>query len=192
MDYNIGQMSPVVVRIAKIGAMDEKLKQLAEKYGFSVEAVTVLWRALQVGGGKMAQFTHPELGGTGQWMPGMVMIGDMFNEGLKARVAGVCAELVSLTPQSSFPQSEVGKGKGWWPSDLGTPSMLTGQNEVRCAYFPKKNRLAVSNGGKVTIYDATGYEIQGIAQQQSDSIQQVRFHTKQGLVGLDAFKIVID
>src|SRR5262245_2060418 len=121
--------------------MDEKLKQLPEKYGFRLRAVTVLWHALQVGGGKMAQFSHPELGGTGQWMSGMVMIGDMFNEGLKARVASVCAELVSTSPlgsHSMFGEGE--KSKAWWPSELGTPSMLTGQNEVRCAYFPKKDR----------------------------------------------------
>jgi hypothetical protein len=123
-------------------------------------------------------------------MSGMVMLGDMFNEGLKARVAGVCGELVTLTPRPPLPQSEGEKSKGWWPGELGTPSMLTGQNEVRCAYFPKKDRLAVSSGGVVTLYDTTGYVIQGIAQQQSDGLQQVKFHTKQGLVGLDAFKVV--
>jgi hypothetical protein len=42
--------------------------------------------ALQRSGGGQAQFGHPDLGGMGQWMPGMLMIGDMFNSGLKARV----------------------------------------------------------------------------------------------------------
>ena len=50
---------------------------LAERYRVSEEAVRVLRRALERGGGQLAQFSHPELGGYGQWMPGMTQIGDM-------------------------------------------------------------------------------------------------------------------
>jgi hypothetical protein len=45
----------------------------------------------------MAQFSHPEFGGSGQWMQGgMTMIGDMFNNYLKGRVDNLCAELSRL------------------------------------------------------------------------------------------------
>jgi hypothetical protein len=45
----------------------------------------------------MAQFSHPELGGMGQWsMGGMIMVGDMFNNGLKARVDALCNDLSAL------------------------------------------------------------------------------------------------
>ena len=48
----------------------------------------------------MAQFTHPELGGSGQWMQGgMTMVGDMFNNALKAQVDGLCAELSRFLAQ---------------------------------------------------------------------------------------------
>jgi hypothetical protein len=39
----------------------------------------------------MAQFSHPEFGGSGQWMVGgAVMISDMFNNALKTRCATNC------------------------------------------------------------------------------------------------------
>ena len=47
--------------------------------------------------GGMAQFRHPEFGGSGQWMSGgAVMISDMFNNALKARVDALCNELAGL------------------------------------------------------------------------------------------------
>lgn len=68
---------------------------LGQRYGFSEEAVTVMLRALAAGGTSMAQFNHWELGGMGQWSPGMLMIGDMFNNGLKGRVDGLASELAA-------------------------------------------------------------------------------------------------
>jgi hypothetical protein len=45
----------------------------------------------------MAQFNHREFGGSGQWMKGgMIMLGDMFNNGLKNSVGGLCQELSNL------------------------------------------------------------------------------------------------
>ena len=49
------------------------------------------------GRGSMAQFSHPEFGGSGQWMAGgAMMISDMFNNALKARVDALCNELSAL------------------------------------------------------------------------------------------------
>ncbi len=49
------------------------------------------------GNGAMAQFNHPEFGGSGQWMKGgMIMLGDMFNNYLKNSVGGLCQELSNL------------------------------------------------------------------------------------------------
>ena len=75
----------------------QKVMALAQRYGVSTEAVVTLLQALVHGHGTMAQFDHPELGGRGQWMPGgMVMVGDMFNQALKAMVDGLCVELAAL------------------------------------------------------------------------------------------------
>ncbi len=45
------------------------------------------------GNGSMAQFNHPEFGGSGQWMKGgMLMLGDMFNYSLKGSIDALCSE----------------------------------------------------------------------------------------------------
>ena len=49
------------------------------------------------GNGSMAQFSHPEFSGSGQWMRGgMTMVSDMFNNHLKGRVDALCSELSNL------------------------------------------------------------------------------------------------
>ncbi len=73
------------------------LAEVAARHGFSAGAVAALWDAMRRGGGRMAQFSHPELGGMGQWSGGgsggMLQIGAMFDHALKARVAAACADL---------------------------------------------------------------------------------------------------
>ena len=81
----------------------QKVTALAQRYGVSTEAVVTLLQALVHGHGTRAQFDHPELGGRGQWMPGgMVMVGDMFNQALKAMVDGLCVELAALLTAASL------------------------------------------------------------------------------------------
>jgi len=81
----------------------QKVTALAQRYGVSMEVVSTLLQALVHGHGTMAQFDHPELGGRGQWMPGgMVMVGDMFNQALKATVDGLCTELAAFLAASPF------------------------------------------------------------------------------------------
>ncbi|WP_022949719.1 hypothetical protein [Methylohalobius crimeensis] len=88
-----------------------KLAALARRYEVSEDAVLAAFQAVSEGGGRMAQFHHPELGGGVQWMySGMIMIGDMFNNVLKARVDGLCTEISELLaeqkPGPSTPASE--------------------------------------------------------------------------------------
>lgn len=81
----------------------QKINDLAQHYGVSVDAVMTLLRALLNSNGTMAQFDHRELGGAGQWMPGgMTMVGDMFNHGLKAKVDGLCSELSQILAMRPF------------------------------------------------------------------------------------------
>ena len=71
--------------------------ELAQRHGVSSDAVLTLLRAVAAGNGTSAQFSHPELGGTGQWSQGgMIMVGDMFNNALKHRVDVLCSELAAL------------------------------------------------------------------------------------------------
>jgi hypothetical protein len=88
--------------------------QLAQRFGLSHEAVFHMLVAVNNGGGTMAQFNCPELGGSGQWMRGgMTIVGDMFNHGLKAAVDNLCNELASaLAREQIFPAAATGSFTG--------------------------------------------------------------------------------
>ena len=73
------------------------INNLAQRYQFSPDAVFSMLQSVINGNGSMAQFNHPEFGGSGQWMRGgMIMLGDMFNNHLKNSVGGLCQELSDL------------------------------------------------------------------------------------------------
>ena len=94
----------------------QKVAELAQRYGVSTEAVMTLLQALMHGQGTMAQFDHPELGGRGQWMlGGMVMVGEMFNQALKATVDGLCTALAALLAAAPFVQEAPARSPlpGW-------------------------------------------------------------------------------
>ena len=94
----------------------QKINELAQRYGVGTDAVMTLLQALVTSNGTMAQFNHRELGGGGQWMlGGMTMVGDMFNHGLKSKVDGLCSELSQLLAQQPFvpvPASFQSQGQG--------------------------------------------------------------------------------
>jgi hypothetical protein len=221
--------------------------ELSQQFGFSQEAVIQMMRAMLHGRSTMAQFNHPEFAGSGQWMRGgMLMLGDMFNHALKARVDGLChaiaAQLANqpdLFPSGSFQsqnqsgggqqlqtggsgqlmqvggsgqQLQVSGGGGmalgftplsplassadgsqglfapdprdlWWPKELGTPSSIGAQNDVRYAFFPSIGRLAIETNGQVSIYDTGQHHIAGLSQQQGPG-GAVVFTTPAGSVSL--------
>ena len=78
-------------------AGQQAINNLAQRHGFSSAAVLYMLEAVIHGNGSMAQFSHPEFGGSGQWMQGgMTMVADMFNNALKSRVDGLCSDLSNL------------------------------------------------------------------------------------------------
>ena len=81
--------------MAKLTPEGEKIvAALAERYAIGVDAVKMMLDAVSKGGGSMAQFNLPEFGGSGQWMRGgMTMVGDMFNNSMKATVDNLCNDL---------------------------------------------------------------------------------------------------
>ncbi len=174
----------------------------ARRHGVSLEAAMALVGALAEGHGRQAQFNHPELGGMGQWSQGgMIMIGDMFNSGLKARVDALCNDLAGFVASEPPPNDEAGgfqsqsQGPGrvslfvagagpagrWWPHDLGSPASTGAQNDLRYAYFPGQRRLAIQERGEVRVYDAGEHRISGFSQQQSGD-QSLTFTSQWGLV----------
>ncbi len=70
-----------------------RLSEIATRHGVSLDAVVALFDGMRRGEGRMVQFSHPELGGMGQWSSGMLMIGEMSNSALKQKVQSLCEEL---------------------------------------------------------------------------------------------------
>jgi hypothetical protein len=179
---------------------EQAVQNLSQRYGVSTDAVKALLFAVSAGGGTMAQFYHPELGGGGQWMRGgMTMVGDMFNSGLQATVAGLCSELSSLlgrtqvfppTPPQNVGFGGMAPGNNWWPGDLGSPSSSGGQNDARYAYFPNTRRLAISRNGQVTVYDTLDHNIGGVQQQQGGYAGSLSFSSQFGTFTVDSLPVV--
>lgn len=188
------------------------IADLAQRYGTSTDAVLNLLDAVMAGNGTMAQFNHPDLGGSGQWMQGgMTMVGDMFNSALKFKVDGLCSELSQLLSSATLfaPVSNQAQNQGaahyadsqvslfvssgqfgqWWPADLGIPSTTGSQNSVRYAYFPAARRLAVDVNGQVTLYDTLDHQIGGVSQQQGGDAS-VTFTSQFGLVSLSSLPVL--
>ena len=183
--------------------------ELAERYRVSAGAVRTLLDAVIRGGGSMAQFSHPDLGGSGQWMRGgMTMVGDMFNPGLQSTVSGICSELSAQLsggatlvsrPGGSAPGSAAaaaggfagvsGSGDSWWPAELGRPSSSGGQNDAAYAYFPGPRRLAIRRGRAVTIYDTGDHAISGVQQQQGGR-GSLEFTSQSGSFTVETLKVV--
>ena len=196
------------------------VNDLAQRHGFSQDAVThMLWAVLN-GNGSMAQFSHSEFGGSGQWMRGgMIMLGDMFNNILKGRVDSLCSEISNVLAnqpgllQSGSFQSQNQGGSGyqnqttgggfgssnlfvpdsssnWWPSELGSPNASGSQNNMRYAYFANARRLAVDSGGEVWVYDTQDHQIGGFSQQQGSG-SSITLSSQYGTVNLATLPVVM-
>jgi hypothetical protein len=175
------------------------VSHIAQRYVVSEEAVRELFRALESTGGKQAQFNHPDLGGRGQWMPGMIMMSDRHDAQTKARIVGLCAEVSAIVqgrPTSSdkalaAPMDagasaayiNLPAGESWWPAAFGHPSATGDQHGIRYAYFPDRDRLLVQQGARITSYDTSGQRITGFAQHQSTA-SHICFTTERGAVAL--------
>jgi hypothetical protein len=189
-----------------------EIAKIAQRHGISEGAALALYDAVRRGGGGQAQFSHPDLGGMGQWSRGgMTQIGDMFNTSLKAQVAAACQDLALLAAGEGANAQTRGGGHqrqvqgaddaifdmapmqgvsgDWWPAELGAPASSGAQNDMRYACFPERHRLAIERHGRVTVYDTGHYRLTGFSQQQSTT-QDLVFSGPDGTVRTDSFRIV--
>src|SRR5664280_2759293 len=115
------------------------ISRVAIRHSVSTEAVRTILQALRSGGGRMAQFSHPDFGGMSQWSLGMSMVGDMFNTQLKAKLDALCSDIAahldasgaaggtrSAAEEVSY-RSMPGSAD-WWPARLGRPGAVGAQN----------------------------------------------------------------
>lgn len=184
-----------------------EIQSLAQQTGFSVPAVEAMRRSIVDGGGRMAQFDHPEFGGAGQWMKGgLLMISDFSDAGLKTRIAGLCDVLSAETAHDPGPTPAHGaqfqrqfsddaaavpdrSGSSWYPAALGTPDSSGAQDGTRYAWFGRARRLAVDDGESVTVYDTGDHRIGGVSQHQGMG-RSVSFVSQHGAVEVDRLPVV--
>ena len=216
----LGRISGQLFIVANLSPSGIQLVQnLSQRHGVSTDAVTHMLIAVQNGNGSMAQFSHPEFGGSGQWMSGgMTMVSDLFNNHLKCLVNNLCSDISNAlanhqtTPFSGSFQSQSQNGmhsqsqaagqiasanslfvpdpsENWWPRELGTPSAIGSQNTVRYAYFANNHRLAVTTGGQPWVYDTLEHQIGGFGQQQGGG-QSITFTSQYGTVNLSTLPVV--
>jgi len=178
---------------------EHAIAELSTRYGVSTDAVRVMLEAVVRGNGTMAQFSHPEFGGSGQWMAGgMTMVGDMFNHSLKATVVGLAGDLSRLlastplyAPEPTTAGEPATTGRpgapyaatagSWWPAELGQPGSSGGQNDSRYAVFPHHRRLAVQDGeGPVRVHDTLDHVVGGVQQQQGSRPGTLSFTSQHG------------
>ena len=194
------------------------INDIARRYNLSYESAVNMLVAVNNGGGTMAQFSCPELG-SGQWMRGgMLMLGDMFNHGLKNRVDSLCYDISGIlasqpgllssgsfqsqsqggnawqTQAAGVPQGQSSlfqpdPAANWWPQDLGAPNATGSQNAVRYAYFSGARRLGVQTGTDVWIYDTLDHQIGGFSQQQGAG-GSILFTSQYGTVNLNSLPVV--
>lgn len=165
--------------------------RMAKKHSLSPASVQVVLAALRRGGGRMAQFSHPDFGGMSQWSPGMSMVGEMFNTQLKAKLDALCHDLAAHLDTSetaggahagvdvSYPSQT--RTEDWWPVGLGKPAAVGAQNDLRYAVFPETGRLVIDDQGNVSVYDTGSHRIFGVAQTQSAD-RTLTFTSQDGLV----------
>jgi len=180
-----------------------ELEAVARETGFSRDAVLAMADALADGGGTMAQFSHPEFGGSGQWMQGgMVMAGAFGDHLLKSRIDRLCTMLAERPAvreatlargrqhQSQSSGPTLGRERRpWWPPDLGRPDVTGAQNDQRYAWFADARRLVIDDGGRIAVYDTGEHRIGGVSQQQG-GVTGVAFTSQHGPVALDRLKLV--
>lgn len=167
--------------------MNETLKQLAERHGFSPELAQNILNELRRSGGRQAQFNDPALGGMGMWQSGQVMIGDMMNHGLKAKVAAFLADLAALLEVSPDASPELtwraekmasmAQNQASISQSGGGGGFSVMQNGVSYRYSAERNELVVN---ETDVYDTTGLRVIGIHSQQQNGRGVLILNTDQG------------
>ncbi|OBI91085.1 SHOCT domain-containing protein [Mycobacterium sp. 1245805.9] len=169
------------------------IAEIAQRHGLSQDAVLSMLVALRIGGGTMAQFNIPELGGNGQWMRGGKhrgggeQLGQLVAQRVDAGLERVVEHVADHRHAAPPPHSPAAfASNNWWPADLGVPSSVGGQNDVRYAFFPSTRRLAIHINGVTRIFDTGEHQIGGVQQQQGTGYSSVSFTSQFGTFGVSS------
>lgn len=166
----------------------KQFKEIASKFDVSESTVKQIFDSLERTGGRQAQFNIAELGGMGQWQfGGMMMIGDMFNNTLKAKVASICEAVADLV--INMPKDEKAKEKNSKKdTDTRKASMKGSQNDIHYAFYPSEKVLEITKNGKTKKYHTKDYQLSGVQQSQDGSGKKLSFSHPNGTVSVSDLK----
>jgi hypothetical protein len=184
---------------------EDVIPSIAQRYHVSLDAAREVERALRATGGRQAQFSHPELGGSGQWMPGMLMIHAGADRQLRARVEGLLDEVAAVVrgsetaspaalardPNAPAASSRVDlpAGESWWPASYGHPTAHGCQSGIRYALFPGRRCVLVQVGSRIDCFDTADHQVRGVGQQQGHASRLV-LTTATGEIPLDHLECI--
>lgn len=123
-------------------AGQQAVNAIAQRHGYSPDAVLHMLDAVLRGQGSMAQFNHGEFAGAGQWMRGgMTMVSDLFNHQLKGRVDALCSELSDLVAS----QTDLMQSGSFQSQSQGTPTPTLG-------WGPSSGSGSTESSGGTTLF----------------------------------------
>jgi hypothetical protein len=97
----------------------------------------------------------------------MLMIGDMFNDRLKARVAALCIDVAdALGEHPVLEETDERSSAHWWPTNFGAPINrgLSERHAVRI--LPEQQAAGDHDNGKMSTYDTGDHVIVGVSQRK--------------------------
>ena len=90
----------------------------------------------------------------------------------------------------SYRSADNSHSGSWWPRELGHPSSVGSQNDMRYAIFAEKHRLVIDDHGQVKIYDTGDHIIAGVSQRQSTG-STITFTSQHGIVSVSNLARVV-
>lgn len=161
---------------------------VAQEFMVQESTVRQLLAGLQRNGGRQVQFNIAELGGMGQWQAGgMIMVGDMFNNELKAKVDKLCRVLIEMptdTENDTFVPIQPSVGSKRFASIKGS------QNGISYAYYQAEDILEITDNNGIKKYDTKGFLLTGVQQSQSNDSRKLSFSHADGSVEVEDLKEV--
>jgi hypothetical protein len=187
---------------------EDVIPSIAERYHVSLDAAREVERALRATGGRQAQFNHPDLGGAGQWMPGMLMIHAGADRQLRMRVEGLLDEVAAVLRGSdtaapaalardpdappALSRVDLPAGESWWPAPYGHPAAHGCQSGIRYAWFPGRRCVLVQVGSRIDCYDTAGHQVHGVGQTSASSVEPQQGHSSQLVLTTASGEIPLD
>jgi hypothetical protein len=187
---------------------EDVIPSIAERYRVSLDAAREVERALRATGGRQAQFAHPELGGAGQWMPGMLMVHAGIDRQLRMRIEGLLDEVAAVVrgsesaapaalsrePDSPAALSRVDlpAGESWWPASYGHPSAQGCQSGIRYAWFPGRRCVLVQVGSRIDCFDTADRQVHGVGQSSASAVEPQQGHTSRLVLTTSTGEIPLD